>query len=89
MNLPETAYSWMIFCPLSAHIFHELLFPARIIPGARMFSLQGKRVGPSFEGVLDADRQEFEWALDSLPSGTYFLRLQNRGEFEVEQMVVK
>ncbi len=54
-----------------------------------LFDLQGKQVGPSFEGILDADRHEFEWALDSLPSGPYFLRLQNRGEFEVEQMVVK
>jgi hypothetical protein len=54
-----------------------------------LFDLQGKRVGPSFEGVLDADRHEFEWALDSLPSGTYFVGLKNGEEFEVEQMVVK
>ena len=54
-----------------------------------LFDVQGKQVGPHFEGVLDANRHEFEWAVDSLQSGTYFLRLQNQGEFVVEQMVVK
>ncbi len=54
-----------------------------------LFDVQGQQVGPRFEGVLDADRHEFEWTLEALPSGTYFLRLKNGDEFEVEQMVVK
>lgn len=54
-----------------------------------LYDVQGKQVGPSFEGILDANRHEFEWKVDTLPSGTYFLRLQNEGEFVVEQMVVR
>ena len=54
-----------------------------------LFDLQGRQVGPAFKGILDPARHEFEWSVGDLPSGTYFLRLQNRGEFVVEQMVVK
>ncbi|MBK7342219.1 MAG: hypothetical protein IPJ06_03295 [Saprospiraceae bacterium] len=53
------------------------------------FDSQEKHLGPAFKGILDPARHEFEWRVGDLPSGTYFLRLQNRGEFVVEQMVVK
>lgn len=55
----------------------------------RQIRITSKQVGLSFEGVLDANRHEFEWAVDALQSGTYFLRLQNQGEFVVEEMVVR